>query len=161
MNRAHHFPALALPEARLLTRPEPDGGDGLQVFDSLRQKWVALTPEEHVRQSFVAYLTRTLQYPAGRLGNEVSLTHNGRHRRCDTVVFAPDATPLAIIEYKAPDVTVGRATFEQIMRYSIALGNRWIIVSNGLAHYCARIDPGIPPSLTFLNAIPPYPSLLQ
>ncbi len=111
-----------------------------QVFDHLRRKYVALTPEEWVRQQFVHYLIGQKDYPAECIGNEVSISLNGTRKRCDSVVYGREAEPLMIIEYKAPSVDITQQVFEQISRYNIKLRVRWLIVSNGLQHYCCRID---------------------
>lgn len=132
-----------------------------QVFDPLRKRWVAYTPEESVRQHFVAYLINTLGYPAGRIGNEVSLELNGTPRRCDTLVYANDGSPLMLIEYKASEVPVNRKVFEQVLRYALVLHTPWIVVSNGLKHFCARAVEGEPPKLHFMEKIPPYSQLLS
>jgi hypothetical protein len=63
-----------------------------------------------------------------------------------------------IIEYKAPSVRISQKTFDQIMRYNYCLKVPWLIVSNGLQHYCCRIDAqgcGM-----FLADIPFYEELL-
>lgn len=130
-----------------------------QVYDPLRHRWIAYTPEERVRQRFVGYLIKDLLYPGGRIGNEVSIALNGTRKRCDTVIYDGNGLPLAVIEYKAPGVSINRAVFDQILRYSLVLGNRFIFVSNGMEHYCAQINRGINPSLVFLNSIPAYTDL--
>ncbi|MBR1803934.1 MAG: type I restriction enzyme HsdR N-terminal domain-containing protein [Muribaculaceae bacterium] len=112
---------------------------GHVIFDALRKKFVALTPEEWVRQHFVQYLIHERQFPPALMGNEVSLTQNGIKRRCDTVVAARDGSPLVIVEYKAPGITITQATFDQIVRYNMVLHARYLIVSNGMTHYCCRI----------------------
>ena len=110
------------------------------VFDILRRKYVALTPEEWVRQQFVHFLIGQKGYPAECIGNEVSITLNGTKKRCDSVVYGGQAEPLMLIEYKAPTVDITQQVFEQIGRYNIRLRVKWLIVSNGLQHYCCRID---------------------
>ncbi len=111
-----------------------------QVFDVLRRKYVALTPEEWVRQQFVHYLIACKGYPPECIGNEVSITLNGTRKRCDSVVYGRQAEPLMIVEYKAPNIDITQQVFEQISRYNIKLRVSWLIVSNGLQHYCCRID---------------------
>ncbi len=86
------LPALNLPKADL--RIEADHGT-LKVFDRLRKKYVALTPEEYVRQHFTSWLSNGLHYPESLMANEASITLNDTRRRCDTVVFNPDGTPKA------------------------------------------------------------------
>ena len=91
------------------------------VFDELRRKYVALTPEEWVRQHFVAYLVNQKKFPRGLIGNEISLTLNKCNRRCDTIVYDRNGNPLCIAEYKAPHVEITRKTFDQIVRYNLSL----------------------------------------
>lgn len=131
------YPTLNLPPAPLQFG-EKDGQR--TVFDFLRRRFVRLTPEEWVRQHFTSYLIREKGYPAGLLGNEVSLTLNGMARRCDSVLYGSDGRPQMIIEYKAPTVSLTQKVFDQIYRYNIVLRVGWLIVSNGLQHVCCRLD---------------------
>lgn len=112
----------------------------LHVFDVLRRKYVALTPEEWVRQQFVHFLIGQKGYPAECIGNEVPINLNGTKKRCDTVVYGSNAQPTMIVEYKSPQVEITQQVFEQISRYNIKLRVKWLIVSNGLQHYCCQID---------------------
>ena len=93
-----------------------------------------------VRQQFVHFLISQKGYPAECIGNEVSITLNGTKKRCDSVVYGKQAEPLMIIEYKAPNIDITQQVFEQISRYNIRLRVKWLIVSNGLQHYCCQID---------------------
>ncbi len=131
------LPRLNLPPAELRF----SRGDGiLKVFDVLRKKYVALSPEEYVRQNFISLLLNTLHYPASLMANEIGIELNGTKKRCDTVVFNADATPFMIVEYKAPDVAVTQAVFDQIARYNMVLKARYLVVSNGMRHYCCVMD---------------------
>lgn len=112
----------------------------LKVYDALRDKFVALTPEENVRQQFTAWMRNEFNYPASLMANEIGIKLNGTQRRCDTVVFRPDGTPLIIVEYKAPNVNITQQTFDQIVRYNMILKARYLIVTNGLNHYCCVMD---------------------
>lgn len=127
----------------------------LKVFDPLRAKYVALTPEEYVRQHFTAWLTGNLGYPKSLVSNEVSIKLNNTRRRCDTVVFRSDGSPLMIVEYKAPTVTINQEVFDQIARYNLVLRSRYLVVSNGLNHYCCEMQYDSN-SYTFLPEIPEY-----
>ena len=111
-----------------------------QVFDVLRRKYVVLTPEEWVRQQFVHHLIQSKGYPAECIGNEISLNLNGTRKRCDTVVYGRNAQPAMVIEYKSPQVEITQQVFEQISRYNIMLKVKWLVVSNGLQHYCCQIN---------------------
>ena len=128
------------------------------IFDPLRRKFVALTPEEWVRQHFVNLLTEVKGYPKGLLGNEVQLDLNGTKKRCDTVLFDKNLNARMIVEYKAPHVEITQAVFDQITRYNMVLKVEYLIVSNGLRHYCSRIDYNTM-KYTFLPDIPTYKEL--
>ncbi len=110
------------------------------VFDMLRQRYVALTPEEWVRQRFVHFLIQHKGYPSTLLGNEISLTVGNNARRCDTVLYDTRAKPRMIVEYKAPHIAITQKVFDQISRYNMALHVDYLTVSNGIAHYCCRMD---------------------
>ena len=146
------LPPLNLPPADLRIVRD---GDLIRVFDPLRDKYVALTPEEYVRQHFVAFLRDHLHYPATIMANEIGIELNGLKRRCDTVVFRPDGTPLVIVEYKAPGVTVTQNVFDQIVRYNMKLQAKYLIVSNGINHYCCVIDYANE-TYNFIPRIPDY-----
>jgi hypothetical protein len=135
--------------------------DGRQtIFDFLRNRYVALTPEEWVRQHFVEWLIAEKHFPAALMGNEVSLMQNGIARRCDTVVADRTGSPLVIVEYKAPSINITQKTFDQIVRYNMVLKAKCLIVSNGLEHYCCHIDyEGN--SYRFLEEIPSYEDLVS
>ena len=128
------------------------------IFDALRKKYVALTPEEWVRQHFIRFLTDYKGYPKGLLANEVQLVLNSTKKRCDTVLFNKDLSARMIVEYKAPHIEITQAVFDQITRYNMVLKVDYLIVSNGINHYCCRIDYNTM-SYTFLPEIPDYQSL--
>lgn len=134
---------------------ERDAAGVIYVFDPLRHKKVVLTPEEWVRQHFVAHLIADLGYPPSLVANEVGLTLNGLSRRCDTVVWR-NAAPLVLVEYKAPSVAITRRVFEQIIRYNMVFRAPYLMVSNGLDHYCCRVNDN---KVTFLKEIPRYEEL--
>jgi hypothetical protein len=110
------------------------------IYDSLRRKNVMLTPEEWVRQHFVNYLITSKSYPPERIANEVAIYVNGIYKRCDTVVYNNYMEPLLIVEYKAPEIAITEDIFAQISRYNSALKVPYLIVSNGLSHYCCHMD---------------------
>ena len=146
---------LNLPKAELNFKNNDDSGSQL-VFDRVRNKWVPYTPEERVRLHFVNWLVEHRNYPIGRIGNEITVNHNGHRRRCDTVVYDSTGSPVMIIEYKSPDVKIDRNVFDQISRYNIVMGTPWLIVSNGLTHYCCKVEKK---GCRFMNDIPSYENL--
>lgn len=146
-------PQLALPPLpadRLMMRDSKP-----YIFDTLRSKWLVLTPEEWVRQHFTAMLTDELGYQASLMANEVGITLNGTSRRCDTVVYDHQLRPWMIVEYKAPSVKITQKVFDQIVRYNMVLHVPYLTVSNGLMHYCCHIDYD-KCTYEFLTDIPAY-----
>ena len=132
--------------------------DRLFIFDIIRKRYIALTPEEWVRQHFVSYLISYKGYPLGLIGTEISLRLNGQNRRCDTVIYDIYGSPLMIIEYKAPHITLNQEVFDQVIRYNIALKVKYLVVSNGINHYCCVMDyDDMCPH--FLKEIPDYNEL--
>lgn len=128
------------------------------IFDDLRKKYVALTPEEWVRQHFVHFLLKQKGYPKGLLANEIQINLNGTRKRCDTVLYGRDLSARMIVEYKSPSVEITQAVFDQITRYNMVLKVEYLIVSNGLRHYCCRVNYA-DGTYAFLPDIPPYDTL--
>lgn len=138
-----------------------------QIFDFLRRKYVALTPEEWVRQHFIHYLTDHLGYPPQLLANEVELKCGDKRLRCDSILYTTNTSdcqdgelirPKIIIEYKAPNVQITRKVFDQITAYNILLHVDYLIVSNGLNHYCCKINYE-DNTYCFLSEIPRYENI--
>lgn len=130
----------------------------LVVFDQLRRKFIALTPEEWVRQHFINYLTTEKGYSSSLIANEIQINLNNQKRRCDSVVYDKGLQPIVIVEYKAPDVNITQDVFDQIVRYNIVLKVKYLIVSNGINHYCCKID-YTTQSFEYLSDIPHYTDL--
>jgi len=130
------------------------------IFDILRGKYVALTPEEWVRQHFVHFLINHKGYPATLLANEVKLNVGDKKLRADTVLYSRQLKPQVIIEYKAPQIEITQKVFDQIMVYNMLLHVDYLIVSNGIKHYCCKIDYNNQKYL-YLEDIPNYDIILQ
>ena len=120
------------------------------IFDVIRRRYVALTPEEWVRQHFVHFLIVHKGYPSSLMANEVLLNLNGTKKRCDTVLYKRDLSARMIVEYKAPHI--------EITRYNMVLKVDYLVVSNGMQHYCCRMDYDTQ-SYSFLSDIPDYDAL--
>jgi len=133
-------------------------GKKFTVFDNLRRRFVTLTPEEWVRQHFINYLITEKQYPPSLIGNEIQIDLNSQKKRCDSVIYDKEMQPLVIVEYKAPEVRITQEVFNQIANYNIVLKVKYLIVSNGINHYCCRIDYN-QQTYTYLPDIPFYNEL--
>jgi type I site-specific restriction endonuclease len=127
-----------------------------EIFDDVRKRWTALTPEEWVRQHAVRWLTGEKKYPASLLAVEKNITVNGLTKRCDVVAFSRDAHPLLIIECKAPGVEITQAAFDQVARYNMTLGVPLFMLTNGLRHFCCTVDRERE-SYVFIKELPLFP----
>ena len=130
-----------------------------QIFDILRKKYIALTPEEWVRQHFVHFLVEHKGYPAALMANEIQLKVGEKTLRADSVLYSRDLKPRMIIEYKAPHIPITQKVFDQISIYNMLLHVDYLVVSNGLQHYICKMDYNDKKYL-FLEDIPDYKDLL-
>ena len=129
------------------------------IFDFLRRRYVRLTPEEWVRQHFVHFMVEHRHYPASLLANEVSLHVGDKVLRADTILYNKQLQPVMIVEYKAPSVVVTQKVFQQIATYNLLLHVDYLVVSNGLTHYCVKMDYDNQKYL-FLDDIPNYQEII-
>ena len=146
---------LPLIELKIRKQKEKD-----YVFDRLRKQFVRLTPEEYVRQQFISFLIEYKGYPSGRLANEIEIVLGNVRKRCDTVLYDNYLQPLMIIEYKASSQEISQKTFDQIARYNLALQVPWLIISNGILHFCCRMD-NEKNQYVFVNEIPEYERVIN
>ena len=129
------------------------------IFDSFRKKFVRLTPEEWVRQNFVQFMVAAKNYPGSLIAVEAGVKVNDNPQRADLVVFNRSGNPLIVAEFKAPEVKISQQTFDQIVRYNMQLKVPYLIVSNGMEHYCCHIDYSSN-SYAFLNEIPDFTEVI-
>lgn len=134
--------------------------NNVQIFARVRKKFVALTPEEWVRQHVIWYIIEELNYPEGLIKIEHSLVVNKNKLRCDVVVFSNEIKPLLIIECKAPTVNIDNKTMQQIGRYNIITKTKYLYVTNGIKNICCSVD-FLTQKITFINKVPDYIQLTQ
>lgn len=111
-----------------------------EIYDPVRRKYVALTPEEWVRQHLIAYLMQLKGYPGAIIGVEKQLLLNKKPKRFDLVVFSRNAQPYILAECKAPGVPITEKAFDQAARYNMLLKAEYFLITNGLEHYPCRLD---------------------
>jgi len=127
---------LNLPQVQFKTKQL---GGKAQVFDDVRKKYVALTPEEWVRQHFIHFLINEQKFSAGLVAVEMLVKVNDLSQRADIVLYNRKGKPVIIVECKAPSVPITRAVFNQAARYNTMLKVEYLIVTNGLQHFCAKL----------------------
>ncbi len=106
-----------------------------KVWDPLRKKEVALTPEEKVRQWFISVLNNQMGVPMHMMMSEAGFKLGNKQLRADILVYGRNAQPLAVVECKRPDVVVDATVLEQAIRYNMVLAVNYIIVTNGNTTY--------------------------
>ena len=128
------------------------------IFDPIRKKYLVLLPEEWVRQNFIQFLIKDKNYSASLIAIEKGLKLNELQKRADIVIYDKQAQPIVLIECKAPKVKINQEVFEQVARYNMVFKVPYLVVTNGLDHYCAKVD-FIENSFEFLVDIPNYKEL--
>ena len=147
-----NLPQLNLPIAALKTKLVEGT---TQVFDAVRKKYLVLTPEEWVRQHFIHYLNQEKNYPLGLMEVEKMVKYNGMQTRADIVLYAADGKPNMIVECKAPNVKITQDAFNQIAKYNFKLQVSFLVVTNGIQHFCCQMDYE-KNKIIFLNEVPIY-----
>ncbi len=126
-------------------------GQSKQIFDCVRKRFVALSPEEWVRQNLVRFMSEVFSYPLSRMAIEKKIMVNGMSQRADIVVYNRRGQPWLIAECKSTSVKLSQDTFLQAARYNMVLQVPYLVVSNGLEHYCIKKTNG---RLEYMNALP-------
>ncbi|MDB4060392.1 type I restriction enzyme HsdR N-terminal domain-containing protein [Vicingaceae bacterium] len=129
-----------------------------KIFDAIRKKFLVLTPEEWVRQNVVRFLVEEKGFPANLIAIEMGLKLNGMQKRADILVYSKLGKPILLAECKAPHVKIDQNVFDQIGRYNITFKLPYLLVTNGMEHFCAQIDFNSK-DFSFLQEIPEYEKL--
>lgn len=129
----------------------------LYIFDELRKKQLLCTPEEWVRQHLVQYMISQKGYPRGLVRIEGGLSINERTRRSDVVFYDSHGKEQLLAECKSPRVAINDRVFAQIAMYNLQYRARFLLVTNGLDHYCCEMDYQRH-TYRFLDDIPPFVS---
>lgn len=137
-----------------------EGKGSRLIYDSLRRKYVTLTPEEWVRQHFVYYLIEHLGYPSGLISIEASFRLHSMVRRADILVHDRAGEPVMIVECKAPEVKISQEVFDQVINYNFSYGVRYLVVTNGVTHFAGKIDKEAH-TFTLLDHIPDYETIIR
>ncbi len=147
---------LNLPEFDFKTRANSSGK--IEIFDIIRKKYIILTPEENVRQNFIHYLINYKSFPASLMAVEKGLKVNNRFKRTDIVQYNTKGKAILIVECKAPHIKIDENTFAQAAMYNMEMKVDYLIMTNGLNHYCGKID-YIKHNLNYLPDIPNFKEL--
>lgn len=130
-------------------------GKFIQIYDVIRKKWIKLSKEEWVRQSFINYLIAHLNYPLGLIAVEINVMYNNINKRADIVVFGKNKKPLVIVECKSHLVKIDEKVVLQALMYFKELQAKYIILTNGIYHYVVKVDK-LNQKFIYLKEIPNY-----
>ena len=111
-----------------------------QIFDSVRKQFVTLTPEEWVRQHFIQFLHQEKGFPLSLMGVEFPLQYNSMNKRADIICFQKEGKPMMLVECKSANVSISQKVFDQIARYNFDLRVQYLVVTNGLQHFCCEMN---------------------
>jgi len=117
-----------------------NNGAKSHIFDAIRKKYVVLTPEEWVRQNFLQYLILDKKYPASLIAVEAGLKYNQLQKRMDVLIYDKQGSPHLMVECKAPEVKITQDVFDQVARYNMVFKVKYLVVTNGLHHFCCLMD---------------------
>jgi len=151
------FPKLNLPEYSFKLRSKDQI---TQIFDRFRKKYVVLTPEEWVRQNFMNYLVDEMFYPESLTKIETGIKVNRTSQRGDAVIYDTLGKPFVIVECKAPGIKISQDTFDQAARYNMTLKVKYMMITNGINHFCCSFDYNNS-SYQFLKEIPAYSTIKE
>jgi hypothetical protein len=134
------LPRLHFPEYNFTIKAANKGRPGFKIFDKIRLKYVALTPEEWVRQHLLTFLLEDLNYPKGLISVEKELKLAGLSKRFDALVYDANHRPALLIECKAPLIKLNQSVFDQAARYNLVLRVPYFLVANGFEMFFCKID---------------------
>jgi hypothetical protein len=145
------LPVLKLPAP--VFRIISGSGQSSKIFDTIRRKYVLLTPEEWVRQHLLHYLINEKKFPLSLIAVEKSVKVNGLPRRTDVLVYNSKLEKILLAECKAPSVKITQAVFDQAARYNMTLDVKCFVLTNGLETYCCTMDHELK-KYVFLKEVP-------
>ncbi len=120
------------------------------VFCPWRHKWVRLTPEERVRQTYLQYIVSECDYPASRIAVEAALPSG---QRSDAIVYDEQLHPIVLLEFKAPSVPLTEKTLDQAAVYNRMLHVPWLVLHNGEQTVVAMVEEK---QIRFIPYLPAY-----
>lgn len=127
--------------ASVTARPPRIVNGKKEIYDPVRRRYVASTPEETVRQAYLRYLTGVLQFPPVCLSVEKKVNYNGLTRRYDIVAYRPDAHALLLVECKAESVSLSGDTLYQAAMYNHELQAAFVVLFNGRQQFVCQRRP--------------------
>lgn len=111
-----------------------------KILDVVRRRYVALTPEEWVRQHVIHYFHYFLGVPYTLMAVEKGFRVGQLQKRFDVAVYTRAGKAVMLVECKAPGVPIKQEVFDQIARYNLEMQVDYLFLTNGMTHYGGRMD---------------------
>ena len=127
------------------------------IWDPLRKKEVALTPEERVRQWCIGILAGPMKVPMHMMMSEVGFKLGEKQFRADIIIYDRKAQPLAVVECKRPEVVIDQDVLDQAVRYNMVLNVKYMIITNGTRTFICRKEGN---GYSFISDVPDYNEML-
>ncbi len=131
---------------------------GSKIWDPLRKKEVALTPEEEVRQWCIRILADSMKVPMHLMMSEAGFKLGGKQFRADILVYDRKAQPLVVVECKRPSVELTQEVLDQAIRYNMVLDVKYMIITNGTKTYMLKKEDG---RFRPVENVPTYEDMLK
>jgi len=131
-----------------------------KIWDPLRRKMVALTPEERVRQWFIQILHCEAQVPLHLMNSEVEMNYgtSGKTYRADILIYGRNVHPVGIVECKRPDIPLTSEVLDQALRYHMVLDAKLLFITNGNE---TRIFERTPDGWRAASTLPTYQEMIS
>jgi hypothetical protein len=130
-------------------------GKDLKIYDVVRKKFFVLTPEEWVRQHTVFYLHHDKHFPLSLMMLEKEFKYGTLKKRMDVLIYDKEGQPFFLVECKAPNIKISQETFHQIARYNMVFKVKYLLITNGLNHFCCEMNYENQ-SYVFLHEVPDF-----
>jgi hypothetical protein len=143
-----------------LVFPEPDfkireHNGRPELFDVIRSKWIAIGPEEWVRQNFIQWMVKVNQIPLSAIAVEKQLKLGQESRRFDVLVYDGHLQPWMMVECKSMDVKLDESVLMQLLSYHIAIPVDYLVITNGITCHVAEKRNGT------ANWVPSFPKYVN
>lgn len=123
--------------------------DGNKIYSPLRDKWLVLTPEEQVRQSYICRLVNVYGYDLDQMDEELKVnnSHRGQGKaRADIVIWKSkedkkkNKAAFIVVECKAETVKIRQEDYYQGANYAAWSGASFFVTTNEKETKFFRVD---------------------
>lgn len=113
--------------------------NGNKIYSPLKNKWLIKTPEENVRQEFIAYLVNEYGYQLEQMAQEVKVSNSKRGQGrayADIVIWKNEdeknegKSPVIVVECKAEHIIIRKEDYYQGFNYAAWAGADFFVTTN-------------------------------